>query len=117
MLVKRKVWLLRLTGRKSDREAADHVRREAMERMKGTAKRKSSESDTKGGGNKSRRNGGELVDFLREKAKSEQEFRQRELEVREREQESAAKRQQDILQLMAQQQMVLMSLMQKLADK
>ena len=103
--------------KKADREAADHVRREAMERMKGTAKRKSSESDTKGGGNKSRRNGGELVDFLREKAKSEQEFRQRELEVREREQESAAKRQQDILQLMAQQQMVLMSLMQKLADK
>ena len=104
--------------KKADHEAADHVRWEAMERMTGTAKRNSSESDTKGGGKKSRRSGGELMDFLREKAKSEQEFRQQlEVRAREQEQESAAKRQQDIPQLMAQQQMVLMSLMQKLTSK
>lgn len=103
--------------KKADKEAAEDIRKKAMERMKETTKRKSSESDTKGSGKKSRRNGGELVDFFREKAKSEQELRERELKIREREQENAAKRQEDLLQLMAQQQMALVSVMQKLADK
>lgn len=78
--------------KKADKEAAEDIRKKAMERMKETTKRKSSESDTKGSGKKSRRNGGELVDFFREKAKSEQELRERELKIREREQENAAKR-------------------------
>lgn len=103
--------------KKADKEAAEDIRKKAMERMKETTKRKSSESDTKGSGKKSRRNGGELVDFFREKAKSEQELRERELKIREQEQENAAKRQEDLLQLMAQQQMALVSVMQKLADK
>ena len=62
--------------KKADKEAAEDIRKKAMERMKETTKRKSSESDTKGSGKKSRRNGGELVDFFREKAKSKQELRE-----------------------------------------
>jgi len=103
--------------KKADKDAAEEVRRKAMERVKETTKRKSSGSDTEGGGKKSRKSSGEVVDFLREKAKSEQELRQQELDLRKQEQERSAKQQEDLLKLMGQQQMALMEVIRKLAEK
>ena len=76
-----------------------------MERMGDTAKRKSEAQ----GDNvstkeiKQRRTGGEIVSYLREKAKGEQAIRQEENEIKRKEQDMVLKQQQSMLDMMKQQ--------------
>ena len=87
-----------------DKEAAESVRRKAMERMKDS---KSQDSDLDpglaAGGKKSRKTATEVVDFLKEKAKCEQTQRQQEVELRRKELEENAKQQRGVLELMQRQ--------------
>ena len=71
-----------------DKEAAEEIRKKAMERM--TSKRKLNES-AGGSAKKSRRSGGDAVEFLKEKAQSEYSIRQQELELQRKEQEVRAR--------------------------
>ena len=92
------------TKKTSDRATAEEMRKQAMERMGDTAKRR---NDAKGDGNlkeiKKRRTGGEIVAYLKEKAKAEQAIRQEENEIKRKEQELAMKRQDSILEIMKKQ--------------
>lgn len=92
-----------ITNKKSnDRETAEEVRRQAMERMGSTSKRKSeARGDT--AEIKQRRTGGDVVSYLREKAKSEQALHQEEIEIKRKDQEKAMKQQDAMLELMKQQ--------------
>ena len=78
------------------------MRKQAMERMGDTAKRR---NDAKDDGNlkeiKKRRTGGEIVAYLKEKA--EQAIRQEENEIKRKEQELAMKRQDSILEIIKKQ--------------
>ena len=64
-------------------------------------------NDAKGDGDlkeiKKRRTGGEIVAYLKEKAKAEQAIRQEENEIKRKEQELAMKRQDSILEIMKKQ--------------
>ena len=124
------------TKKTSDRATAEEMRKQPMERMGDTAKRR---NNAKGDGNlkeiKKRRIGGEIVAYLKEKAKAEQAIRQEENEIKRKEQELAMKRLDSILEIMkkqadqaqeTQQQMLqqqqlmnqaLVSVMQKLISK
>lgn len=104
----------------SDKEAAEAIRKKAMERMK----RNASGDSTSNGAKKSRRSGGEMVEFLKEKAKSEQSIRQEEMELRKKEQEAMAKQQElqiELLRKQSEQQMqisqALMAMIQNLANR
>ena len=72
------------------KEAAEEIRKKAMERM--VSKRKSNEY-AGGSAKKSRRSGGNAVEFLKEKAQSEYSIRQQELELQRKEQEVRARQQ------------------------
>ena len=90
-----------------DKEAAESVRRKAMERMKDSKRKTSQDSDLDpglaAGGKKSRKTATEVVDFLKEKAKCEQTQRQQEMELRRKELEENAKQQRGVLELMQRQ--------------
>ena len=84
---------------------------------------------------KSRRTGGEVVEFLKDKAKIEQSLHEKEMELRRNDQEASAKQQEGVLELlrkqaeqiqaaqaqMAQQQMqmsrAMMVILQKITEK
>ena len=89
-----------------DKEAAESVRRKAMERMKDSKRKTSQDSDLDpglaAGGKKSRKTATEVVDFLTVKAKCEQTQRQQEMELRRKELEENAK-QRGVLELMQRQ--------------
>ena len=99
-------------AKNAEKQSAEQLRQQAMERM-----RKRKGNDGEGGGKKSRRSGVELVEYLREKTESEKELRQQELDIKKREIESRAKQHDDLLKIMAQQQMAMMAMMQKMMDK
>ena len=91
-----------------DKEAAESVRRKAMERMKDSKKKASQDSGLEpglaAGGKKSRKSATEVVEFLKEKAKCELTQRQEEMELRRKEIEEHAKQQQSFLEVMERQQ-------------
>ncbi|CAH3156360.1 unnamed protein product [Porites lobata] len=102
-----------------DKEAAEEIRKKAMERMK----RKSTES-AYGSAKKSRRSGGDAVEFLKEKAQSEYSIRQQELELQRKEQEVRARQQElqiELLRKQTEQQVqisqALMTMMQNMVKK
>ena len=90
-----------------DKEAAESVRRKAMERMKDSKRKTSQDSDLDpglaAGGKKSRKTATEVVDFLKEKAKCEQTQRQQEMELRRKELEENAKQERGVLEVMQRQ--------------
>ena len=104
-----------------DKEAADEIRKKAMERM--SSKKKSIESAV-GSAKKSRRSGGDAIEFLKEKAQSEYSIRQQELELQRKEQEARARQQElriELLRKQTEQQVqishALMTMMQSLVKK
>lgn len=104
-----------------DKEAAEEIRKKAMERM--ASKKKSNES-AGGSAKKSRRSGGDAVEFLKEKAQSEYSIRQQELELQRKEQEVRARQQElqiELLRKQTEQQVqisqALMTMMQNLVKK
>ena len=104
----------------SDKEAAEAIRKKAMERMN----RNASGDSISNGAKKSRRSGGEMVEFLKEKAKSEQSIRQEEMEIRKKEQETMAKQQELQIELLCMQSepqiqisQALMAMIQNLANR
>ena len=104
-----------------DKEAAEEIRKKAMERM--SLKKKSIES-TGGSAKKSRRSGGDAIEFLKEKAQSEYSIRQQELELQRKEQEARARQQElqiELLRKQTEQQVqishALMTMMQSLVKK
>ena len=104
-----------------DKEAADEIRKKAMERM--SSKKKSIESAV-GSAKKSRRSGGDAIEFLKEKAQSEYSIRQQELELQRKEQEARARQQElriELLRKQTEQQVqisqALMTIMQSLVKK
>ena len=82
-----------------DKEAAEEIRKKAMERM--SSKKKSNESA--GGSAKSRRSGGDAIEFLKEKAQSEYSIRRQELELQRKEQEARARQQELQIELLRKQ--------------
>ena len=90
-----------------EKEAAESVRKKAMERMKDSKKKASQDSGLEpglaAGGKKSRKSATEVVEFLKEKAKNEQTQWQEEMELRRKEREENAKQQQGVLELMQRQ--------------
>ena len=93
-----------VTRKSSDRETVEEMRKPAMETMGGTAKRKTdAEGDGKPKEIKKRRTGGELVSYLKEKAKVEQAIRHEENEIRRKQQDMAMQQQQSMLEIMKQQ--------------
>ena len=109
----------------ADKEAAEEIRTKAMERM--ASKRKSPESvhvSVASGAKKSRRSGGDAVEFLKEKAETELSIRQQELELQKKEQEARVRQQElqiELLREQAAQQVqisqALMHMMQNMAKK
>ena len=104
-----------------DKEAAEEIRKKAMERM--SLKKKSIES-AGGSAKKSRRSGGDAIEFLKEKAQSEYSIRQQELELQRKEQEARARQQElqiELLRKQTEQQVqisqALMTIMQSLVKK
>ena len=82
LMEKEESFLSLSTKKTSDRATAEEMRKQAMERMGDTAKRR---NDAKGDGNlkeiKKRRTGGEIVAYSKERAKAEQAIRQEENEI------------------------------------
>ena len=86
----------------SDKEAAEDVRKKAMERMGETTKRKSEKEEGRKE-KKSRRSGADVVEYLKEKAKGDQALRQEEMEARRKDQENLARQQEGMVDVMKQQ--------------
>ena len=104
-----------------DKEAAEEVRKKRWNAW--PQKKKSSESAA-GDAKKTRRSGGDAVEFLKEKAESELSIRTQELELQRKEQESRARQQElqiELLRKQAEQQVqisqALMTMMQNLVKK
>ena len=108
-----------------DKESADSIRRRSLERMSETRKRESSdetfETSTPA---KSRNNGSETVNFLREKSERDSEYKMQELDIRKQElllrqkqEESSRQQTQLLMQQQQQQSQALLLLIQKLTDK
>ena len=74
----------------ADRAKAEEMRKINMERVSQTKRRKSDEGENERG-NK-RRSGGDTIEYLKEKNKIMQEFREKELEVRKAELTEQAKK-------------------------
>ena len=86
--------------------------------------RKKSIESTEGSAEKSRRSGGDAIEFLKEKAQSEYSIRQQELELQRKEQEARARQQElriELLRKQTEQQVqisqALMTMMQSLVKK
>lgn len=129
--------------RENDKTTAEEIRKQAMERMGQTKKRKSQEEDEGGiKEKKKRRSGNDAVEFLKEKCEKEIVLREKEIEINKKEQQEKAgqfelmfKQQQAMLQavqqqqaqqqqqsqsmhlMMAQQNKALMSLVEKVLSK
>ena len=106
----------------ADRKKAEDVRKKAMETMGETKKRNSEEETTQA--KKSRRNGSGAVEYLKERADQELEFKGQELELKKRENErleSLQTQQTQMFKAMMDQQQqqtqALMSIIEKLVRK
>ena len=98
--------------KENDKVMAEEMRKQAMERMGQTKKRKTkkdNESDMKD--NRKRRSGSDCVEFLKEKCEREMAHREKEIEMKKNKQQDKAnqfqvmmKQQQTLLQVMQQQQ-------------
>ena len=107
-----------------DQEKAKDIRLQAMERLSQTKKRKSQENDSDQPNKKSRRTSSEAISYLREKTQQEMVLRKQELELRSKEygeerkrREEADRRHDNMMQMMAQQNQLMLSLMSDLVKK
>ena len=102
-----------------DKQAAEKIRKEAMERFGETKKRSEAEVEQRKQ-TKRRRSGNDAVEFLKEKTEKENEFRAEELALKKQHQQQEAARQGQILALMQQQQQqtaAMMALIERLVPK
>ena len=102
-----------------DKQAAEKMRKEAMERFGETKKRSETEGEQRRQ-TKRRRSGNDAVEFLKEKTEKENEFRAEELALKKQHQQQEAARQGQILALMQQQQQqtaAMMALIERLVPK
>ena len=97
-----------------DKEAAEEIRKKAMERM--ASKKKSNES-VGGSAKKIRGSGGDAVEFLKEKGQSEYSIRQQELELQRKEQDARARQQELQIELLRKQQEQQVQISQALMTK
>ena len=96
--------------KENDKFTADEMRKQAMERMSQTKKRKSQEDN--GGDMKDRRkrrSGSDAVEFLKEKCEREMALREKEIEMKKNEQQDKANQ----FQIMVNQQQTLLQAMQQ----
>ena len=103
----------------ADKQTAEEMRKEAMERFGETKKRSEAEGDEVRQ-KKRRRSGNDAVQFLKEKTKKENEFRVEELALKKQHQQQEAARQGQILAMMQQQQQqttAMMALIERLLPK
>ena len=103
----------------ADKQTADEMRKEAMERFGETKKRSEAEGDEVRQ-KKRRRSGNDAVQFLKEKTEKENEFRVEELALKKQHQQQEAARQGQILAMMQQQQQqtaAMMALIERLLPK
>ncbi|XP_067020485.1 mRNA export factor GLE1-like [Acropora muricata] len=87
-----------------DRENAESVRKNAMERLGQTQKRKADEGESEGKKKKKRSSGSDTLNFLREKNEQVQEMQKQELELKRQQLEVESKKQENFMQMMLNQQ-------------
>ena len=79
----------------NDKAAAEDMRKQALERMGQTAKRKKGGDDSKAPKRKSRRSTADAVEYLKERAAKEIALKEQELEMRKKEQENLMEREKE----------------------
>lgn len=109
-----------------NRAKAADIRKKAMEKLSDTQRRKSQEEGESTGAKKKifRRSSGDTVAYLKERNDAEFELRKEELDFKKKQheddvkkQEAAAKRQEDLINLLAQQNQMVLNLMGNLVKK
>ena len=111
----------------ADKETAEEMRKEAMERFGETQKRAAADCDQGRQTKRGRRSGNDAMDFLKEKTEKENELRAKEIALKEQEQQQDSARQAQVLKqqnmqmvMMQQQQQqtaAMMALVEKLLPK
>ena len=106
---------------KEDKSKAEDIRQKALERYSGTKKRKSTENgdecDEKPKRQRRSARTEPLVEFMQEKAKTERELRQQELDLRRLEQQQNQQVMVTVLQQQQQTNQAILSVIQKLIEK
>ena len=103
-----------------DKASAEEVRLRVTEKLSETKKRKNAEEGCAVKPKKTRRNGGETVEFLREKSQRDYQFRQEELRIKQKEQEnlqSIQQQQLEMMRMLQQQNNAMMLLVSKFVNK
>ena len=103
----------------ADKQTAENMRKEAMERF-GETKKRSEDEGNQGRQTKRRRSGNDVVEYLKQKAEKENEFRAEELALKKQHQQQEAAKQGQILAIMQQQQqqtVAMMTVIERLLSK
>ena len=103
----------------ADKQTAEKMRKEAMERF-GETKKRSEDEGNQGRQTKRRRSGNDVVEYLKQKAEKENEFRAEELALKKQHQQQESAKQGQILAIMQQQQQqtaAMMTVIERLLSK
>lgn len=103
----------------ADKQTAEKMRKEAMERF-GETKKRSEDEGNQGRQTKRRRSGNDVVKYLKQKAEKENQFRAEELALKKQHQQQEAAKQGQILAIMQQQQQqtaAMMTVIERLLSK